>query len=148
MTISGKSIYQKINGQVHAVEQQYESLNRSIYDNEAKITQLTQQREHDFAQLATFYLPSMDAESVTKTVHDLQARVESIFREKQERRQELDRNILQSREQKSEYEESLSQLDSQLEQKAAARDGINARISAELQETTGYTQLHKDASEA
>src|SRR3989344_1281972 len=95
---SGKSVRDSISVQIRSLEQDHEQHSRGLYDVQAQITTLTDQREETISQLARFYLPTLEAQAVQATGKDLQGKVKRFFQEKQERRKKLDQSLLLSKE--------------------------------------------------
>lgn len=148
MSVSGKSVYGELKSKVAEAEQEERELSKELSGYERQITDLTNQREHVFGELASLYLPQLDAESITGTVRELQATVREIYQEKQRRRQHLDDLLQHSAEQRQQLNQELDTVNQQLEAKAEERDGLRRKIANELNENKAYTHLHEQAGQA
>lgn len=148
MTISGSSVYKKIKNQVKEQEKKCKELANSVYACETEITQLGNEREEIFSQLALTYLPELEAKDVKQTLHEVQAEVEKIFKEKQKRRLELENSINTTQEKREKLEEELDVVTDSLNQKAKERNKLRGEIVKELSLSSLYTELDKNAKQA
>ncbi|MEK6884366.1 MAG: hypothetical protein AABY22_32340, partial [Nanoarchaeota archaeon] len=121
----------------------HEELSRSIYDSENKISSLTEERENLLVELAAHYLPEMTAQTIKTTLSEVRAKVESIFKQKQHRRQQLETAMQVSVEKESSLEEKLQEVTEQLNQKAEERDKTQSKILEELNADVNYVSLKK-----
>lgn len=145
MTISGSTVYRNISSKVDEVEFQQNGLSRQVSDVEDKISSLGGAREDCFTKLALIYLPQMDAESVAGTLKEVQAEVSKIFKDKQNRRKELEAGMALAVQERKSLEEKLSQVSARLDDKAKERDKLNKTIAGILKENTDYTGLIEKA---
>jgi chromosome segregation ATPase len=147
MTISGSSVKRKISDKVSEVENQSEAFTGQVYDLEKKITSLSDEREESFVQLATIYLPELEAKSIQRTLREVQLDVKRIFQEKQEKRTQLEVSMRDSQKNRKTLEGELESVSTELTQKSQERVGLMQKVSKELGEKIGYADLCKKVKE-
>lgn len=148
MTISGSSVHSDIKEKISEEENKVEELESKIYTCETKIENLGTERENIYTKLATTYLPELEAKTVRETLHGVQAEVEKIFKEKQEKRQDLEKLMSSSQEEKRKFEKTLNEVTDSLNQKVAERDKLRGEVAKELSSNSEYTELDKNAKQA
>jgi len=145
---SGKSVRDSISVQIRSLEQDHEQHSRGLYDVQAQITTLTDQREETISQLARFYLPTLEAQAVQATGKDLQGKVKRFFQEKQERRKKLDQSLLLSKEKSNALQEQITAIDDNLEQIVDRTKEVQRTIAEELNGNVDYVALHIQARQS
>ena len=145
---SGKTVYKSLSVQITSIETEHEALSANILSSQREISSLHDERELCFTQLATFYLPDLEAESVKSTIKELQGQVKKIYDEKMLRRQKLDEQIGASQDTRRRLDKQLHSLEHNLEEKAAERDSLQKNIAEELAENQEYIQWHAQAQQA
>src|SRR3989344_2077962 len=146
MTKSGSSVKKEIKVFADELKSKYSVLNDNITNDEGKIETLVAQREEIFVRLAKTYLPELDADDIARTLKEVQAEVQGVFRKKQERRAELDRMLSETDKTKESYQDKLEEITSSLNKKVTARDELSAKAVAELTEIPGYVALATSAT--
>jgi len=147
MTISGSSVKRQISDKVSEVESQSEVFERQIYGFEDKITGLSDEREASFVQLATIYLPELEAKSIQQTLREVQSDINRIYQEKQEKRTQLEGFMRTSQKNRKTLEGELENVTSELTQKAQERESVMKKVLGELGEKRGYAGLCKQVKE-
>ena len=135
---SGSTIYREIEKRTREQESSHESLSKELYSYESEISRLGEERESIFIKLATTYLPEMDAEAVKNTLPELRSQVESVFKEKQKRRTQIERAMQTSIEKEKTLEEMLKDTTEKLGAKAKERDEAKVKITGELERNDNY----------
>lgn len=141
MSISGTTVYGSIKSQVSETENEHERLSSKLFDLENQLKTLSSKREQVFTQLSLIYLPEMEAKAVSATLHEVQEDVERIFKEKQDRRIELERDMKNSVEQRKGLEDFLDIATTKLEKKAGERDSLASQVKANLADSDNYRSL-------
>lgn len=149
MSISGSSVNSKIKDQINETENGHEKLSSKIYDYEKKITGLMEEREETYSKLAVIYLPEIDAESVKKTLKEVQKEVQAIFEEKQERRKKVEELMQASKENKNGIEAKFDDVTKELKTTAAEHDKVKEAVMKECKDVPKYkdTILQADKAE-
>ncbi|MBI5391292.1 hypothetical protein HZB02_07440 [Candidatus Woesearchaeota archaeon] len=142
---SGSSVYKSIKSQLHQAEQQQEQAERQVYELERNITTLTAEQEECFVQLAIHYLPQLEVETLRTTLHEIQDQVRSIFSEKQEKRQALERQMAQEQEKTTTLGTTLETVTAALNKKVADREGAERKIVEALATHPRYQELDQNA---
>ncbi len=145
---SGSTIYSKIKQKVAEVENERNKLSGEIDRYERSISNLTNQREEAFVELAEFYLPSLEAKAVKETLKEVRAGVEAIFQEKQERRSKLEEDLSKSRTKKHQMEEQYETVTAHLNDKVKERDKLTDIVNKHLAGDQNYTLLFGQTTEA
>lgn len=148
MTASGTSVHKSIKDQVKVLEKNHEALAEQVYGHENRLKELTTERENCFARLAVVYLPEMEAESVKKTMHEVQGAVQRIFEQKQRRRSDLEEQMQAAREHRQLLETQLERVTDELNDKVAAREQTIAEVATQLKSNPAYTKLNAEAQAA
>jgi len=138
---SGSTIYREIEKRTREQESSHESLSKELYSYESEISRLGEERESIFIKLATTYLPEMDAEAVKNTLPELRSQVESVFKEKQKRRTQIERAMQTSIEKEKTLEEMLKDTTEKLGAKAKERDEAKVKITGELERNDNYANM-------
>ena len=145
---SGREVYRVIEEQVREKESGSSALRARIETQQAKIRALSEQQEELYANLATSYLPAMDANSVKNTLREMRAEVQRIFDHKNKRRAELESLLSDTNDRRAKFTDRLHEIDKELEDKAQERDKIRADVNAELQANSNYIELKPHADQA
>lgn len=148
MTISGNAVHDKIGKKIGEVESQSQKLQREIYNYENDITELTEEREQCFVRLATTYLPDLEAKSVQQTLAEVQETVKKIFREKQQKRSELEDLMQSSQTTRKQLEKQLEGATEKLNKKVSERDELTKQTAQELSTIPDYVELDRTAEPA
>ncbi len=122
MTLSGSSVHESIESTIKEVESQSKSLASKIYGYENEISSLGEERENIYTTLSMHYLPDLESQSVQSTLREVQSEVNRIFKEKQNKRTELEEAMKSSKSARQELETILNETTKKLEAKAAERD--------------------------
>ena len=117
MTTSGKKVLGTIRGQIGALETQSAALSRDLRVHEQTIDGLMQEREKVYDTLTHLYLPELDADDITRTLHERQQVIHGIFQQQQERRRQVESLMADSRQQRLQIEGALDSLLSAAEAK-------------------------------
>ncbi|MBI5148795.1 hypothetical protein HZA33_03885 [Candidatus Pacearchaeota archaeon] len=145
--VKGSTIYKQIKEKVAEIEAQHEDLSKQVYDFEQKITALTEERENYYTQLATFYLPELDAQSIQSTLKEVQSEVKRFFGQKQEKRRLTEELMNTTLKNKKSLEEKLDVVTEQLNAKAAERDKLKRDVGKELGADSDYVALDAEAKQ-
>ncbi len=148
MGTSGKKVYETIVGKLHEVEGQVKDANQLVYDYEGKISALTLERDECYASLAVTYLPELEAESIKRTLSEVQETVREVFKEKQKRRKDLDGILVESNEGIKKLHTDLDSATENLNKKAAERENLTKIIASNLKKNLDYVALDNQAKEA
>lgn len=146
--IKGSSVHQKIKTKIGEVETQANKFASQIYTIEAGIEKLTAERENCYAVLAENYLPEFDAKAVKTTLKEMSDEIESIFREKQERRSTIEKLMKDNKERNNNLESEIDKTTTQIETHTQERDKILAVINDELSKDADYTKIDNEAKKA
>ncbi|MCX6710987.1 MAG: hypothetical protein NTZ02_02755 [Candidatus Woesearchaeota archaeon] len=145
---SGKSVYDRILKKINEVEDHYEALSRKLYSNENSIESFSKERNNSYIELAKFYLPQMNAETVANTLPEFQGLVQKVFNDKQQRRKKVESLSSDSRKDKAALEKKFAETDETLEEKVKEINELRGVISDELKADKGYTELKDNANKA
>ena len=148
MTLTGQFVHERIKNTVAGLELQHDNFNSEIYSYEGKINALAEERETRYSTLATVYLPEMDARSIEATLKEVQATVQGIFLQKQNRRKRLDELLGTARNERALLEEKLDMVTENLNTKVAEREALEKTIAEELYENPDYRGLDEQAGQA
>ncbi len=148
MSVCGDSVKRGIRMKLSELQEEEKKYEGLISGYERQIQKLMAEREDAYSSLADICLPSMDASSVKHNLKQVQSRVSGIFEKRQVRRTGLDGLIASSRERRSGLERDLDNVISLLNDKAAERDGLAAKVSDELAENGQYREMKKDAEDS
>ena len=151
MTISGSSVHKQIKGKITDVENEVGELESKVYNCENKITGLTEEREQIYTRLATTYLPELEADevkSIRQTLPEIRAKVEKVFKDKQQKREELENLMSSYKAERKKFEKKLDAVTDSLNQKAEERERLRGNVSKELSSDSAYTKLDENAKQA
>ncbi len=141
MSISGSEGEDKIQAKINELESSHRSSSTEVTNLENKIDGLMDIRERCYSQLATIYLPQLDAKSVEQTLVQVQDRVRGVFKEKQQERKSLEESMNDVFSDKIQLEAQLKTVTETLKTKAVERDAIQQVINSEFSEDREYMQL-------
>jgi hypothetical protein len=145
---SGSEIFRTIKGKIRELENQSSGLESEIYGYEAEIRKIVQEKEKAYVKLANIYLPELDAEHIQATLREVRENVENVFKEKQKRRIDLDKQIGETKRIDENYEKQISELSTELDKKASERDGLTKKVLQELEGDKKYCELKSVAEKA
>src|SRR3989344_932359 len=140
MSQSGKQVLRSIKNKVSHVEQEYNGINRELSDSEANLRKSMAQCNTLYTQLATLYLPSLEADSISNILHAKRSAVEKIYSRREERRRKLSELVGFNVEERSELEDDLQQTEEQLENSTTRVGETKQNIGAILKENTEYLE--------
>lgn len=148
MTKTGSKVYKDMSAKVKEIEIEHEKLSKDVYNYEHKLDSLVSEREDCYTQLAAIYLPEMTAQSVKNTLKEVQGDVQKIFKQKQERRRELETSMHSSMKKKNDLESKLEEVTETLNQKAAEREKLKAETIKDLSINKDYVNLSSEANQS
>ncbi len=148
MTKSGSKVYEGIKHRIYLVETEHGEFSREIYGYEENISILANERENIYVQLATTYLPQMDAESIKNTIHEVQEEVQKIFNNRKQRRQTLEQLMSEIKDKEDNLRQKLGAVNEQLEKKVDERESLKKNIGLELDSDQDYAQLGINARQS
>jgi len=146
MTKSGKSVKREIESIANNLYSEYSAVNSEVEQYECSIKKVSSEREDILLRLANTYLPELDADNIQKTLKEVQAEVQSIFRQKQQRRTELTSIMEESEEKRETLQEKVNNFTEKLNDEVARRDELSAKAGAELKKDPTYKPLTKRAN--
>ncbi len=134
----GKKVLGDIRKQVKTLQEEDSKLSTSLSASEARITRLTEEREQTYDRLAQFYLPSLDAETVQKTLHEKQEVVRDLFQQQQDHRKRVEAQLRENHELREGVNTSLDSIVSTLGDQETAINQVRGQIAEELQQNPEY----------
>ena len=141
MSTSGSEGENEIQGKIEELDGSHRTLSREVSAIENNIDALIGQRESYYSQLASIYLPELDAKSIEHTLIQVQDRVRGVFKQKQNERTSLEsamENILND---KRNFETQLAGVTDLLRRKSGERDAIQQTINEEFAADKEYSAL-------
>ncbi len=144
MTISGKSIYKRIEKEVRDTEDSLRGLVRGLSTIEDNIRELTADREDIYSRLAGKYLPSLDAESIRGTLRQVQGQVNRIYRQKQRERDSIEDSIEANGRARAGHQQRLKEIVADLDDAADQRDKLRQEMEVRLAEDASYVSLRQE----
>src|SRR3989344_8012519 len=142
---SGNSIYGKIKYKITDVDGEVNGLNSDYKLTRERISALEADRDGQYVKLAEFYLPALDADKIKATLVEVRSEVQSLFEARQERRKRLDQSIESSNNNRTNLQEVMSSVVSDLDKKQAEIDSAGSGIENALKEDSTYQDLNKTA---
>lgn len=146
MTISGSSVKDDIESVIDQLSAKHAKANKSLDNCESSIEALTAERENTLIQLATTYLPELDADDIQRTLREMQSEVRNIFKQKQERRSELVGLMEDSETKRKGYETRLKEVTERLNGLVAERDTLSLKMREELTKDPSYKAIAERAN--
>jgi uncharacterized membrane protein YgcG len=145
--VSGSSVYREIKNKVSELEGDLENFNEKVLVCENAITENMDKREITYAQLATFYLPDFEANSLRATITEVQSDVKKIFEQKQIRRKELETIMQSSQSERKKIEQKLDPIVERLNEKVKERQELTKKVSEEIKQNQEYIQIRTQAEQ-
>lgn len=139
--MDGSAVYNELKSSISKLERECSVSDGQISRSEAEITLLMNEREQCYSSLAVFYLPELDAESVKKTLKEVQEDVKKVFAEKQAKRAQLDESISRANAKRVQYEITLETVTEALNCKSAEKDEAAKKVAQALSEDPAYRIL-------
>jgi len=138
---SGKAVLTELRESIGNLETEQEKLSREVYNYDGSIEALVSKREKIFGDLAFQYLPEMEADALKRTLSEVSQEVQSLFKKKQERRLELDKEIDSLSGTRKDLELKLKSTDDTFEKEEEEKDELAKEVRNDLNEDERYTSL-------
>jgi chromosome segregation ATPase len=138
---TGRSIYSDLNDKVSEVKREVDNLSREVSSVERNIDNLMNDREETINVMAEFYLPKLTATSIKETIKEKQSIVQQLFKDKQQRKSDLEDAVKTIYEKKSNLLINLKELDNKLDSTKIERDSLKDKYLKILNENTEYNNL-------
>jgi len=146
MAKSGRSVKSEIESIANNLYSEYSAVNSKVEQYECSIKKVSSEREDILLRLAKTYLSELDADNIQRTLKEVQAEVQSIFKQKQQRRTEFTSIMEESEEKRETLQKKVNSLIEKLNDKVARRDELSAKAGAELKRDPTYKPLTQRAN--
>ncbi len=138
---TGRSIYNDLTSNVSKVQQEVNSLSSKVHSIESNIDDLMNSREDILSNLAKFYLPELNANTINTTIREKQSTVQAIFKAKQERRVALETEIASAYKRKEDACSNLNVINEKLDKAKVQRAELGNTYNNLLANDTEYQGL-------
>lgn len=145
MTLSGEAGLSKLKGKLEETRAAQDQLSQQIGSYESRISGLTDERETAYTELATLYLPELEASDVKKNLRELQEEVRKLFREKQAKRESTEIKMKDIDNLRDSLEQKVIDLTEKLTKRGQERDSLQSVLDDNLSKNSEYTTLVSDA---
>ncbi len=145
MSTSGEDGLKKMKGKLDEARSAQDQLSQQIGDYERKISGLNDERESVYTELATLYLPELEASDMKKNLRELQEEVKKLFKEKQEKRERTETKMKDIDMLRDSLEQKVNGLTEKLTKKGQERDNLQSALGDNLSKNPEYTSLVSDA---
>lgn len=141
-TITGREAAATITSQRRAIEETIRGIDSQIASAEAVISQRTSLREDTLSKLAAIWLQdSGDYSRVVNTLHQVTARLQTIYTERAQRRNTVNAHIGELSTAESVLEGQITEARAQIERHEAEVSRIIQAVAADLVVDEAYTKL-------
>jgi hypothetical protein len=148
MVTEGAAVFVQIDRALSDAQREVERERAEASRLDAQLRELVASRGEALDELARHYLPDVTRPQIEQTFVEVRGDLLAILRDKEQRRQEIEDQLVAGREQARKVESELEAVTARLNEKVKQREDLEARVTDALKEDAEFHRLSKAVVEA